>query len=69
MVRLIDETEDQFASGSLMLGFRILYRALLATPLPRLSPLLAVWIARRLAGRIARRIIPPSGAQHQSLNG
>lgn len=59
LVRLLDETEDQFASGSLIVGFRTLHCALLAAPHSRLSPLVVIWIARRLAGRIARRVIRP----------
>jgi len=55
-----DEADHHFAGGSIRQGMRCCGAALLVAPHADLSPLLAATFVRRLAGRLARRILGPS---------
>jgi GT2 family glycosyltransferase len=68
-VRLIDLTEDECTSGSLLRALRLVLDALRTAPGVLASPMLALWIARRLAGRVARRIIPAPSVSSESAAG
>lgn len=57
LVQLHYETDQQFAVGSLFKGIRHCWTALLLAPRAYLSPLLAAVFIRRMAGRLARRIL------------
>lgn len=59
LLGFLDEAEDRFARGSTPEGMRFCGMALLAAPCARLSLLLVLGYARRLAGRLARRIFSP----------
>lgn len=60
LVRLHDEADYHFTGGSIWQGMRCCGAALLVAPHADLSPLLAATFVRRLAGRLARRILGPS---------
>lgn len=62
MVRLVDIAEDACTTGSPLRAVGPLVQALLAAPAVLLSPMIGLWVARRLAGRLARRVIPAPSA-------
>ena len=57
-VRFIDRAEDECTTGSLLRALPLVVRACVAAPAVLSSPTLVRWVARRLAGRIARRVVP-----------
>jgi glycosyltransferase involved in cell wall biosynthesis len=58
LVRLVDDAEDRCTTGSPLRALTPLVQALLTAPTVLLSPMIGPWVARRLAGRLARRLIP-----------
>jgi glycosyltransferase involved in cell wall biosynthesis len=62
MVRLVDAAEDQCTTGSPLRAVGPLLRAFYLAPAVLLSPMIGPWVARRLAGRLARRLIPAPSA-------
>jgi glycosyltransferase involved in cell wall biosynthesis len=58
LVRLVDDAEDRCTTGSPLRALMPLVQALLTAPTVLLSPMIGPWVARRLAGRLARRLIP-----------
>jgi len=54
--RLLDRADDELTRGRVMLGPWYALLAVANTPRIFLSPLIGPWTARRLAGRLARRI-------------
>ena len=62
MVRLVDDAEDQCTTGSPLRALGPLVQALYLAPTVLLSPMIGPWVARRLAGRLARRVIPAPSA-------
>jgi glycosyltransferase involved in cell wall biosynthesis len=62
MVRLVDVAEDQCTTGSPLRAIGPLVRALWLAPTVLLSPMIGPWVVRRLAGRLARRVIPAPSA-------
>ena len=53
---LLDEAEAELATGRFAVGFARALLAVLNTPAIFLSPLVGPWTARRLGGRLARRL-------------
>lgn len=58
LVHWVDQAEDACTTGSPLAAVVPLVRALLVAPGVLLSPMIGLWVARRLAGRLARRIVP-----------
>lgn len=54
----LDQAEDAFTAGRFSAGIGAAGRALAAAPGIYLSPLIGEWVFRRLAGRVARRLVP-----------
>ena len=53
---LLDEAEAELATGNVAVGVARALLAVLNTPAIFVSPLVGLWTARRLGGRLARRI-------------
>jgi hypothetical protein len=66
LVALVDAAEDQISHGSLIHAFRLLTQAALTSPATLLSPMIGPWLLRRLAGRLARRLLPPPTASRDA---
>lgn len=62
LVALVDRAEDQISNGSLRQAIALVTQAALTSPATLLSPLIGPWLLRRLAGRLARRVLPPPTA-------
>jgi len=58
----LDQAEDTFTEGRFAAGLGAAFRAVAAAPSIYRSPLVGEWVARRLGGRIARRLVPPRTA-------
>lgn len=58
MVAVFDEAEDQCTRGSVVRGLALAARGITEAPRTFLSPMIGPWVLRRLAGRLARRIVP-----------
>jgi GT2 family glycosyltransferase len=63
LVAFVDKAEDQICQGSLRQTIWLLTQAALASSATLLSPLTGPWLLRRLAGRLARRVLPPHQLQ------
>ena len=58
LVSYLDAAEEACTHGSVLRAMPLLGRGLLEAPSTLLSPMIGPWVLRRLAGRVARRVIP-----------